>query len=161
VRGGRGTAPPAGTVRGVLTASAARRALALVAALAVGAAPASAVAATKHGITPLAPRAGGSVAAGKAASFRMRVKGKGKVFVHVCKSSHKAARDGTICSKVTIGQAVKRNGVFTYTQKFYDYPAFWLNRPGTYYWQAYRIECVTGNTSDCRQEGPVVKFRVR
>ena len=144
----------------MLTAPAPRRALALVAAVVVGATPASAAAATKHGITPLTPKAGGKVVAGKSASFRMRVTGKGKVFVHVCKSSHKTARDGTICSKITIGQALKRNGVFTYTQKFYDYPAFWLNQPGTYYWQAYRIECVAGNTTDCRQEGPVVKFRV-
>jgi len=144
----------------VLTAPARRRALALVTALALGIAPTSAVAATKHGVTPLTPKAGGKVAAGKSATFRMRVKGKGKVFVHVCKSSHKAKVDGTICSKATIGQASQHNGVYSYTQKFYDYPTFWLNRPGTYYWQAYRIECLPGSTSDCRQEGPVVKFRV-
>ena len=37
----------------------------------------------------------------------------------------------------------------------------WLNSPGTYYWQAYRIECIVGSDlSDCRQEGPIVKVKV-
>jgi hypothetical protein len=30
-------------------------------------------------------------------------------------------------------------------------------RPGTYYWQAFRIYCAG---SDCSQEGPIVKFHV-
>ena len=38
-----------------------------------------------------------------------------------------------------------------------DFPGFWLNRPGTYHWQAYRLACVGG---DCRAEGPIVRFRV-
>ena len=137
------------------------RVLAVLAAIAVALTPAGALAATKHGITPLAPAPGGKLTAGKAVTFRMRVKGKGKVFVHVCKSAKKAKRDGTICDKVTIGEATKHGSSWSYKQKLYDFPAFWLNTPGTYYWQAYRIECLTGDVSDCRQEGPVVKFRVR
>ena len=121
--------------------------------------PASAV--TKNGITPLAPKAGTSVPAGKAATFRMKVTDPGAgVFVHVCKSKKKG-KDGMICSKVTIlGPAKKRNGRYEAKQKFFDYPAFWLNNPGTYYWQAYRTECHSGS-SDCKQEGPVVRFRVK
>ena len=120
----------------------------------------SAAAATKNGITPLAPKAGTSVPAGKAATFRMKVSDPGAgVFVHVCKSSKKD-KEGMICRKATILQAKKRKGAFQAKQKFYDYPAFWLNNPGTYYWQAYRIEC-TGGSSDCKQEGPVVRFKVK
>ncbi len=118
---------------------------------------ATASAATKNGITPLAPKAGASVPAGKALTFRMKVQGAGSVFVHVCKSNRKD-KDGVICRKATIGQAKKRNGVFQYKQKFYDFPEFWLNQPGRYYWQAYRIECTGG--SDCQQEGPITRFRV-
>ena len=81
------------------------------------------------------------------------------VFVHVCKSNKKD-KEGMICRKATILQAKKRNGVFQAKQKFYDFPAFWLNNRGTYYWQAYRIEC-TGSSSDCKQEGPVVRFKVK
>jgi len=135
------------------------RTLALIslAALAV-AGPASA--ATKNGITPLAPKAGTSVPAGKAATFRMRVSDPGAgVFLHVCKSNKKDT-DGMICKKATILQAKKRKGVFVAKQTFFDFPAFWLNNPGTYYWQAYRIECSSGS-SDCKQEGPVVRFKVK
>ena len=135
------------------------RTLALSALMALAiAGPAAAV--TKNGITPLAPKAGTSVPAGKAATFRMRVKNPGAgVFMHVCKSKRKD-KEGMICKKATILQAKKKKGVFTAKQTFFDFPAFWLNNPGTYYWQAYRIECHSGS-SDCKQEGPVVRFKVK
>ena len=119
--------------------------------------PATASAATKNGITPLAPKAGKSVPAGKSPTFKVRAKGPGTVWVHVCKSK-KQDRNGVICHKASIGQARKQAGVFRYQPQFFDFPAFWLNSPGTYYWQARRIAC-QGTTSDCRQEGPIVKFR--
>ena len=143
----------------MLSSSRVARTLALTAFTALAlAGPASAV--TKNGITPLAPKAGTSVPAGKAATFRMRVSKPGAgVFMHVCKSKKKD-KEGMICKKATILQAKKRKGVFQAKQTFYDFPAFWLNNPGTYYWQAYRIECHSGS-SDCKQEGPVVRFRVK
>ena len=143
----------------MLSSSRVARTLALTAFTALAlAGPASAV--TKNGITPLAPKAGTSVPAGKAATFRMRVSKPGAgVFMHVCKSKKKD-KEGMICKKATILQAKKKKGVFQAKQTFYDFPAFWLNNPGTYYWQAYRIECHSGS-SDCKQEGPVVKFKVK
>jgi hypothetical protein len=143
----------------MLSSSRVARTLALTAFTALAlAGPASAV--TKNGITPLAPKAGTSVPAGKAATFRMRVSKPGAgVFMHVCKSKKKD-KEGMICKKATILQAKKKKGVFQAKQTFYDFPAFWLNNPGTYYWQAYRIECHSGS-SDCKQEGPVVRFRVK
>jgi hypothetical protein len=121
--------------------------------------PSAASAATKHGITPLAPKAGSSVPAGKSPTFKMRVRGKGTVWVHVCKSKKKA-KDGRICHKAQIGQARKRGRIFRFKPEFFDFPAFWLNTPGTYYWQGFRIACEAGNLSDCYQEGPIVKFKV-
>src|SRR4051812_45781198 len=124
-------------------------------ALAVGGAgPAQAA----SGITPLSPKAGATVAVGSTPTFKLRVKGPGQVWVHVCKSKKKD-KEGVICTDESIGQAKKKGGVFTYKPKFFDYPEFWLNSPGTYYWQAHRISCV-GVSSDCRQEGPIVKFKV-
>ena len=120
--------------------------------------PPAAVAATKHGITPLAPKAGKSVPAGKSPTFKMRAKGPGQVWVHVCKSKAKDS-DGLICSDESIGRAKKVSGVYRYKAKFFDFPEFWLNSPGTYYWQAHRIDC-SADLSDCRQEGPIVRFRV-
>ena len=92
------------------------------------------------GITPLSPKSGSTVPAGTSPTFKMRVKGAGQVWVHVCKSK-------------------KKGGVFQYKPKFFDYDTFWLNTPGTYYWQAHRISC-EGDINDCRQEGPTVKFKV-
>jgi hypothetical protein len=133
------------------------RTLALTIALAALPMAGSAAAATKNGITPLAPKAGTSVPAGKSPVFRVRAKGPGQVWIHVCESNKKD-RSGVICSKASIGRAKKkRNRVFEYKPTFYDYPAFWLNQPGTYYWQAFRISC---NSQDCEQEGPVVRFKV-
>jgi hypothetical protein len=134
------------------------RLLALLVVLALGV-PAIAAAATKNGITPLSPKAGSTVAAGKSPTFKMRVKGKGTVWVHVCKSAKKSKKEGLICSKELIVQAKKKGSVFQVKPQFFDYPEFWLNSPGTYYWQAYRIDC-TGNLKDCKKESPVVKFKV-
>jgi hypothetical protein len=114
------------------------------------AAPASAA----SGITPLAPK--GAVARGHAPTFRMRVHGHGAVFVRVCRSARRVG--GAICDRESAGRAVRgRGGVYAFRPKLYDFPSYFANRPGVYYWQASRIACVHG---DCRQEGPVVRFRV-
>jgi hypothetical protein len=132
------------------------RTLALTVALSLATAG-SAAAATKNGIKPVAPKAGTSVPAGKSPTFRMKVNGPGQVWVHVCRSKKKD-KSGVICSKESIGRAKKKNGKYVYKPTFYDYPGFWLNRPGRYFWQAFRIAC---NSQDCEQEGPIVRFRVK
>ena len=131
--------------------------LALTALLAV---PTVAFGATKHGITPKSPRAGSTIPVGEGTTMKGKVKGKGQVYVHVCKSKKKDST-GVICSKADIKKAKKKNGRFTAKITFFDFPAFWLNNPGTYYWQAFRIDCIVGSDlSDCNQEGPIVKFKV-
>jgi hypothetical protein len=120
--------------------------------------PTTASAATKNGVTPLSPKAGSSIPVGKRPVMKMRIKGPGQVYVHVCKSKKKDA-DGLICHDESIGRARKKGGTFRYKPKFFDYPDFWLNSPGAYYWQAHRISCENG-ISDCRLEGPIVKFKV-
>ncbi len=54
----------------------------------------------------------------------------------------------------------RRGGKYAYTPPDYSFPGWFMATPGTYYWQAYRIECSSGS-SDCKQEGPVVRFKVR
>jgi hypothetical protein len=111
------------------------------------------------GITPIAPKKGDTVTVGKRPTIKLRVVGKGQVWVHVCKSRSKDEL-GLICNTESIGRAHRKTGNrFTYRPKFFDYPEFWLNSPGTYYWQAHRISCENG-IEDCRIEGPVVKFKV-
>jgi len=121
--------------------------------------PTAASAATKNGITPISPKAGSSVPTGKRPTMKMRVNGPGQVYVYVCKSKRKLG-DGLICSKEAIKRARKKGRNFQVKLPFFDFPAFWLNSPGTYYWQAHRIACEGGDASDCRQEGPTVKFKV-
>jgi hypothetical protein len=121
--------------------------------------PPVAYGATKNGITPTSPKAGKTIPVGERPTMKGRVKGPGVIYVHVCKSKKKDA-DGLICSKAAIQKAKKRQGRFSVKLKFFDFPEFWLNSPGTYYWQAHRIACEGGDISDCRQEGPTIRFKV-
>jgi hypothetical protein len=121
--------------------------------------PPVAVAATKNGITPTSPKAGKTIPVGERPTMKGRVRGAGQVYIHVCKSKRKDA-DGLICTDEAIQRAKKRGGRFSAKMKFFDFPEFWLNSPGTYYWQAHRIACEGGDISDCRQEGPIVRFKV-
>ncbi|HEX6022588.1 MAG TPA: hypothetical protein VFZ00_11375 [Solirubrobacter sp.] len=109
------------------------------------------------GIHPIAPKSGATVPRGETPTFRMRVNGKGAVYVRICRSDRKRA--GVICAAEGIGRAIRGDRrIYSYKPKFYDFPQFFANRPGTYYWQATRIAC---RRTDCRQEGPVVHFRVQ
>jgi hypothetical protein len=116
--------------------------------------------AAKNGVTPISPKKGDTVPAGQAVTFKMNIRGDHNgVFVHVCKSKRKD-KDGMICNDETIGRAKKKGGSrFEYKQKLFDFPEYWLNNAGTYYWQAYRTHCNDAIT-DCKAEGPVVKFKV-
>lgn len=125
--------------------------------LLVAAGGATAAAATRNGVTPLSPK--GTIAVGKQPTFKMRVSGPGAVYVHVCKS-RKRDGDGVICTTESIGQARRTKGMFVYKPKLFTYPGFWMQTPGTYYWQAHRIQC-EGDLDDCRQEGPIVRIRIR
>ena len=141
-----------------------RRLLAIVAAGGLAVAAPVALAASKNGLTPVAPKAGATLPVGKSPTFKVRSSGDGTVWLHICKSAKKNAK-GVICYQGknggTIAQMRKKGGVYQVTPKFFDYPGFWANRAGTWYWQAHRIACENGDTSDCLQEGPVVKIRLR
>lgn len=133
------------------------RSLVLLAALAAATLPAASAQAAS-GIKPLSPTSGALVPRGKPVEFKMRVRGRGQVWVRVCRSP-KRNRGGLICPGESFGRAKRRDGIYRYRPRFYDFPAFWLNRKGTYYWQAHRIAC-DRRVRDCRQEGRVVEFTV-
>jgi hypothetical protein len=121
------------------------------------------LAAPAHGagsVTPISPKAGDAVPAGKRPTFKVAVTGRHTgVFVHVCKSKRRD-RDGIICNDEALGRAKRKaRGRYEYKAEYFDLPDSWLNNPGTYYWQAYRTWCDDG-LDDCKSEGPVVKFRV-
>jgi hypothetical protein len=112
-----------------------------------------------HGITPLSPASGATVRVGTRPTFRLRVHGPGAVWVRVCRSKRRH-RDGTICDGADLGRAHRRRGsLFTYRPPLFRFAGYWLERRGTYYWQAYRLDC-GASLRDCRQEGQVIRFRV-
>ena len=117
---------------------------AVLAALALSAAPALA----KNGVKPISPKKGDTVPAGKRPTFKMNITGDHNgVFVHVCKSRRKDD-DGMICHDEVIGQGEEEDGSrFELKAPFFDFPEFWLNKPGTYYWQAYRSACNAASTT--------------
>ena len=134
----------------LLIAAAVTAAVALLAPAALGA----------GGITPVSPKRGDTIPAGQGAKFKLDYRGKGPIYVHVCKSPRKNG-DGLICDDESIGRARKKTSTrAAYRARFFDFPEFWLNNPGTYYWQASAINCING-TRDCEQEGPVVRFKVK
>src|SRR3954449_13505462 len=111
-----------------------------------------------NGITVVSPKSGAKVKTGTRPTFKIKVSGDGTVFMHVCKSKKKDS-EGVICDTELIHQMKKKGGTASLKAPYFDYPEFWLNSPGTYYWQAYRISCENG-TDDCKQEGPITKFKV-
>lgn len=137
-----------------------RRLLALV--LVISALGSSvALAGGRNGLATTAPKKGSTIVAGSRPVFKGKVAGDGVIFVYVSKSPKTNAK-GVIRPGVNgmSQQARRTGGTFSVKAKFFDYPEFWLNVPGTYYWQAHRIACENGNTKDCLQEGPVVAFTV-
>ena len=85
--------------------------------------PSAASAATKNGVTPVSPKAGKSIPVGERPTMKVRARGGGQVWIHVCKSKKKNA-DGLICTKESIGRAKKKGGTFQYKPKFFDFPEF-------------------------------------
>ena len=100
--------------------------------------------------------------AGKRPTFKMNVHGTGQGLGARLQVAGAKDADGLICTDESIGRAQQEGSGarFKYRPKFFDFPEFWLNSPGTYYWQAHRISCENG-INDCRIEGPIVKFKVR
>jgi hypothetical protein len=133
--------------------------LAVVAAVALTAAPA--LAETSHGITPLAPKSGATIPAGKRPLFRARVAAPdGAVWVYVCRSAVRND-DGVICGASARSRAVRKaHRIVEYRPSPAGRAGAWLRTPGTYFWQVVRLDC-TPDVRDCFQEGPVRRVVVR
>ena len=146
-------------------------ALAAVTALCVSAAGAASPA--KNGIRLLSPKNGAAVptviASGKVPTFKARVRGRGSVWFTVCKSK-KRGPDGQLCrgnaddlDRGKKGKKTKRGRSYSFKPDVYTFPTYYLNTPGTYYWQVFRISCRTTRAGrlDCPQESKLGKFVVK
>lgn len=119
------------------------------------------VATAAGGPSPLAPSNGKTLAKGVAFTFKVRSRESGSVFLKVSKSKRKNSK-GTLRTDVYFRKMGKQKGTTVYTKKTERYPAlssYFLNKPGRYYWQAYRIDCAA--QADCEVEGAIRSFRIR
>jgi hypothetical protein len=74
------------------------------------------------------------------------------------------AKDPDDISRGKKGAKNRRGRLYTFTPEKFTFPEYYLNRAGTYYWQAYRIFCIRipGRRGfDCIQVGPIRKFQVQ
>ena len=136
-----------------------RHARTFAAAAAITLAVSGATATAAGGPTPLAPSNGKSLTAGKAFTFKVRSSAEGGVFLKVSKSKKKG-KDGTLAAKddLYFRKMGKKGSTFSKKTETYDaLPDYFLNKPGRYYWQAYRIDCAA--QSDCNVEGAIRSFR--
>lgn len=135
------------------------RALILAGVVAIGTLGATAGAATTGGPKPLAPTDGKVLHARTPFTFKVRDAQPGSVFIKVSRS-RKTKKDGTLKTEEWFRKMARKGTVLS--KKTDVYPAlddYFLNRPGTYYWQAYRIDCAA--QTDCDVEGPIRRFRIR
>jgi hypothetical protein len=134
-------------------------ALLLAGVVATGTLGATATAATSGGPKPLAPTDGKALTAGRPFTFKVRDATPGSVFIKVSRS-RKTKKDGTLRTEEWFRKMAKNGSVHTKKTDVYDeLDDYFLNRPGTYYWQAYRIDCAA--QEDCNVEGPIRRFRIR
>jgi hypothetical protein len=80
------------------------------------------------------------------------------LWLHISRSPATDAK-GTIGSDVWLESmtgSLAGPDLYDARPPFFDYPQFWMNQPGTYYWQVHRISYANG--ADGAVEGPVRSF---
>lgn len=138
-----------------------RHARTIAAVAAVSLAASGTVALAAGGPSPKAPTDGKTLTAGKPFTFKVTSRQSGAVFLKVSKSKKKG-KDGTLAAKddLYFRKMGKKGSTFSKKTETYDaLPDYFLNKPGRYYWQAYRIDC--SEQRDCNVEGAIRSFRIR
>jgi len=132
-----------------------------LAVLGAGSSSAATAVSSAAGPALVTPRNGAKLREGRTPLLSVRSSGKGQVWVHVSKSKKRDSA-GVLKTDASIGRAKPKGGVYTYKPKYFDFPAFWANTPGRYYWQAHRIACgEEPKASDCRVESTIRSFVIR
>lgn len=112
------------------------------------------------GPQPTSPAPDAVLRPGRIAFGATGIAGDDALWLHVSRSPATDA-EGVLGSDVESGRLVPtaQAGVFTAAPTYSSSPTFWMNRPGTYYWQAHRISSF--GDPDGRVEGPVRRFVIR
>jgi hypothetical protein len=111
----------------------------------------------------VSPKAGQVLAVGSQPVFKVRDGSrqarKYKVFLTVS-TSKKKTRNGDL-ERTEIGtfaSTIRDGKIFSYQPPRYSFPTWYMNRPGTYYWQAFRIDC---SARGCHKHSKIRSFVVR
>jgi len=115
----------------------------------------------------LAPKRGAVLAVGSQPVFKVRDRSaaakKYSVFITIS-TSKKRKKNGDLMKRPgsigTFRQMKRRGSTFRYQAEKYTFPTWFMVRPGTYYWQAYRIDCSGGNSS-CHIHTKIRSFKVQ
>lgn len=121
--------------------------------------------ATATKINALAPKEGASIHKGSALTFKVGLvpppgaKTTFRVFLRV--SSSRRTKNGLLRTdkrslKYINSMTSTGKTTFAVTPRLYKYLDYWLNKPGTYYWQAYYVYC----QDTCYHPGALHKLRV-
>ncbi len=119
----------------------------LAAALVIAAGAASAASLTTDPPTLLTPPSGKVFKARTPIAFTIRTHpGDDSLWLSVSRSPTVVNACGTIAHEVSIWdfQATTDPSVYEARPTYYSFGTFWMNTPGTYYWQAHRIEYAGG-----------------
>lgn len=110
---------------------------------------------------PVSPTAGAAHVAGQQIVFQIRSEpGDSLLWVHVSKSPQLDAC-GTIGFDAEIEPASATPAdpsTYVAAPTYFSFPTFWMNSPGVYYWQVYRIHY--GSGADGCVESPVQSFTI-
>ncbi len=111
----------------------------------------------------LKPKAGAALAVGSEPTFKVRdgsaAAKKYKIYITIG-TSRKRTKNGDL-KRTSIGTftSTKRKGnVFSYTPEDYSFDTWFMNRPGTYYWQAFHIDCAV---KGCHVHSKIRSFEVQ
>ena len=105
------------------------------------------------GITPLSPKSGATVPAGKSPDLQDARQGRGPGLGPRLQVQEEEHRRRDLQRRVDRPGQEEGQHLHQYKPKFFNFPEFWLNSPGTYYWQAHRIQC-EGNIKRLPPGGP-------
>jgi len=128
---------------------------------------APAVASATVGPTLLAPRNHAAIAHGTRPTFSVRDRSVNarKYEVWLTISSKKRVKHGELQidrgpSGAFSHMRRRAHGRYTYRPPLYTFPTYFLQRPGTYWWQAHHIDCSVPTVRNCHIVSPIRSFRV-
>jgi hypothetical protein len=113
----------------------------------------------------VSPKPGKALAVGSQPTFKVRDGSAAarQYTVYITISTTKKRKANGDLKRTSVGTfaSMKRKGsIHRYKAPFYTFPTWYMQAPDTYYWQAYRIDCSTGNKS-CHVHSKIRSFKVR